>query len=104
MNFAWQGQSCGSTSRLFIHESIHDLVLKKLVDIVSSLRLDDPFNWKAQMGPINNKRQYEKVEYYVDQGVKEGARLMTGGKRPAGKRFERGTGSSLPYLPGSNRT
>jgi acyl-CoA reductase-like NAD-dependent aldehyde dehydrogenase len=90
MNFAWQGQSCGSTSRLFLHESIYEQVLKEVVRLVSSLRLDDPLNWEAQMGPINNKSQYEKVKYYVEAGKKEGARLMTGGKRPEGKKFERG--------------
>jgi acyl-CoA reductase-like NAD-dependent aldehyde dehydrogenase len=90
MNFAWQGQSCGSTSRLFLHESIHDQVLGEVVKIVSSLRLDDPLNWEAQMGPINNRAQYEKVMYYIEAGKEDGARLMTGGKRPEGKQFERG--------------
>jgi len=90
MNFAWQGQSCGSTSRLFVHESVYDQVVQEVVRIVSSLRLDDPLKWEAQMGPINNKAQYEKVQYYVEAGKEEGARLVTGGKRPNGKQFERG--------------
>ena len=42
------------------------------------------------MGPINNKTQYEKVRYYVDTAKEDGARLMTGGKRPEGRQFERG--------------
>ena len=90
MNFAWQGQSCGSTSRLLLHESIYDQVIQGVVKIASSLRLDDPLSWDAQMGPINHKAQYEKVKYYVQAGKEDGAKLMTGGKRPEGKQFERG--------------
>ncbi len=90
MNFAWQGQSCGSTSRLFLHQSIHDDFLAELVKRVSKLRLGDPLSDESQMGPINNKPQYEKVLHYIKAGQDDGARLMTGGKRPDGKGFERG--------------
>lgn len=90
MNFAWQGQSCGSTSRLFLHHSIHDDFLAELVKRVSKLRLGDPLSDDSQMGPINNKPQYEKVLHYIKAGQDDGARLMTGGKRPKGKEFERG--------------
>lgn len=90
MNFAWQGQSCGSTSRLFLHHSIHDDFLAELVTRVSKLRLGDPLSDDSQMGPINNKPQYEKVLHYIKAGQDDGARMMTGGKRPEGKEFERG--------------
>jgi acyl-CoA reductase-like NAD-dependent aldehyde dehydrogenase len=90
MNFAWQGQSCGSTSRLLLHDSIYDQVLQGVVKIASSIRLDDPLSWSAQMGPINNKVQYEKVKYYTQAGKEDGAKLMTGGRRPGGREFERG--------------
>ncbi len=90
MNFAWQGQSCGSTSRLLLHESIYDEVLRGVVKIISSLHIDDPLSWNAQMGPINNKAQYEKVQYYTRAGKEDGAKLLTGGRRPTGRQFERG--------------
>jgi acyl-CoA reductase-like NAD-dependent aldehyde dehydrogenase len=90
MNFAWQGQSCGSTSRLLLHESIYDEVLGGVVKIASSLHIGDPLSWIAQMGPINNKAQYEKVQYYTRAGKEDGAKLLTGGRRPAGRQFERG--------------
>jgi aldehyde dehydrogenase (NAD+)/betaine-aldehyde dehydrogenase len=90
MNFAWQGQSCGSTSRLFLHESIHDKFLDLLVRKVSALKIGDPLEESSQMGPINSKAQYEKVQYYIKAGQEDGARLMTGGKRPVGKQFEKG--------------
>jgi aldehyde dehydrogenase (NAD+)/betaine-aldehyde dehydrogenase len=90
MNFSWQGQSCGSTSRLMVHESIYPRVLDRVADITRSLKVGNPADPASQMGPINSARQYEKVKYYISQGKEEGARLVTGGSRPAGKDFERG--------------
>jgi betaine-aldehyde dehydrogenase len=90
MNFAWQGQSCGSTSRVLLHEALYKPVLERLVDRVAALRLGDPLDDKSQMGPINSKRHYERVCAMVQSGSAEGARLMTGGKRPNGSEFKRG--------------
>jgi betaine-aldehyde dehydrogenase len=90
MNFAWQGQSCGSTSRLLLHESVYKPVLERVVDRVAALRLGDPLDDKSQMGPINSKRHYDRVCAMVQSGHAEGARLMTGGKRPSGSEFKRG--------------
>jgi betaine-aldehyde dehydrogenase len=90
MNWAWSGQSCGSCSRLFLHESIYDAFLEKLVSRVAALRIGDPLSDDSEMGPVNSKGQYEKVKYYVQSGIDDGARLMTGGKRPAGDAFSRG--------------
>jgi aldehyde dehydrogenase (NAD+)/betaine-aldehyde dehydrogenase len=90
MNFAWQGQSCGSTSRLLLHESLYQPVLERLIDRVAALRLGDPLDDQSQMGPINSKRHYERVCAMVQSGRDEGARLMTGGKRPSGSEFKRG--------------
>jgi betaine-aldehyde dehydrogenase len=90
MNFAWQGQSCGSTSRLLLHESLYQPVLERVVERVAKLRLGDPLDDKSQMGPINSKRHYERVCAMVQSGISEGAKLMTGGKRPPGSDFQRG--------------
>jgi acyl-CoA reductase-like NAD-dependent aldehyde dehydrogenase len=90
MNFAWQGQSCGSTSRLLLHESLYKPVLERVVERVAGLKLGDPLDDKSQMGPINSKRHYERVVSMVESGRSEGAKLMTGGKRPGGSDFSRG--------------
>ena len=90
MNFAWQGQSCGSTSRLFLHADIHDGFLEELTGRVSRIRVGDPLSEDSDMGPVNNKGQYEKVLHYIKVGGEDGGRLMTGGKRPNGKGFEKG--------------
>lgn len=90
MNFTWQGQSCGSTSRLLLHESLYDRVLEQVVEMVSSIRVDDPADESSQMGPINSVAQLAKVQHYVQAGEADGARLLTGGRRPEGERFKRG--------------
>lgn len=90
MNFVWQGQSCGSTSRLLLHESLYRPVLDRLAARMSAIRLANPLDDSAQMGPLNSKTHYERVMSYVEAGKREGAKLLTGGKRPAGGEFARG--------------
>jgi betaine-aldehyde dehydrogenase len=90
MNFAWSGQSCGSTSRLFIHESLYDKFLADLVALVGKMKIGDPLAEDSKMGPMNSKGQYEKVMHYIKAGKEDGARLMTGGKRPDGDLFKKG--------------
>jgi betaine-aldehyde dehydrogenase len=90
MNFAWSGQSCGSTSRLFIHESLYDKFLADLVAQVGKMKIGDPLAEDSKMGPMNSKGQYEKVMHYINAGKEDGARLMTGGKRPEGELFKKG--------------
>jgi betaine-aldehyde dehydrogenase len=90
MNFTWQGQSCNSTSRLFVHESIHDAVLEKVIEKVKAIRLGDPFSYSTQMGALVSAAQLAKTESYVKIALEEGARLVAGGKRPVGAAFEKG--------------
>lgn len=90
MNFGWQGQSCGSTSRVLLHDSIYDEVAAKIVERVKAIRLEDPFEEASQMGPINSAGQFAKVNHYIELGKREGATLLTGGKRPAGAYFKTG--------------
>jgi len=90
MNFTWQGQSCGSTSRLLLHEDIHDAVLERVVERVAKLRLGDPADPATDMGPVNSRMQHEKVLAFFESGRSDGARLMTGGRRPSGSLFQKG--------------
>jgi aldehyde dehydrogenase (NAD+)/betaine-aldehyde dehydrogenase len=90
MNFAWQGQSCGSTSRLLLHEDIHDRVLELLVEKVKAIRIGDPQDPETGMGPVNSRMQYDKVMSYFEAAKSDGATLMTGGRRPEGPLFEKG--------------
>ncbi len=90
MNFAWQSQSCGSTSRVLLHESVHDEFVAKLVDKVSAIRVGNPLDDASEMGAINSPQQYDKVMGLIASARDEGATLATGGKRPAGTEFARG--------------
>lgn len=90
MNFAWQGQSCGSCSRLLVHESLYDEVLARVVAKTEKLVMGDPLDPKSEIGPMNSKMQLDKVEHYVQTAHADGARLMTGGQRPTDTDFERG--------------
>ncbi|MHC0054721.1 aldehyde dehydrogenase family protein [Actibacterium sp. D379-3] len=90
MNFTWQGQSCGSMSRLMVHADIYDAVLERVVTIVKNLRLGDPLLDDTDMGPINSAGQWKKVQDYVEIAKADGAKLETGGKRPEGAMFEKG--------------
>jgi aldehyde dehydrogenase (NAD+)/betaine-aldehyde dehydrogenase len=90
MNFSWQGQSCGSTSRLLLHSDIYDAVLNCVVERVRALKLGDPSDPSTGMGPVNSRAQYEKVFSFFASAAADGARLMTGGKRPSGAVFAKG--------------
>ena len=90
MNFGWQGQSCASTSRLFVHDKLYDAVVERVAKRVSSIRVGNPFDDATQMGPMNSKAQYEKVMHYIDAGHADGARLVAGGHRPQGPDFATG--------------
>lgn len=90
MNFGLQGQSCGSTSRLFVHDSIYDEVVKAVAEKVKALRVGDPFDWSTQMGALNTRAHLDRVKGFVESATAEGARLVAGGERPAGAAFEKG--------------
>jgi acyl-CoA reductase-like NAD-dependent aldehyde dehydrogenase len=90
MNFSWQGQSCGSTSRLFLHASLYDDALAELTAMVRRLRIGDPRRRSSDVGPVNSAGQLEKDLRYIDIARSEGARLVAGGERPKGEEFGRG--------------
>lgn len=84
MNFTWAGQSCGSTSRVFLHESIHDQVLEKVVEIVKKeYKAGVPTEMSTTMGPVINKVAFDRVMGYIESAKSEGARLVIGGKAPS---------------------
>lgn len=82
MNLTWQGQSCGSTSRLLVHEDIHDEFVDAVAQRFSSLRCGMPEDDATEVGAIVNRAQYDKVLKYIGIAVEEGARLRAGGGPP----------------------
>jgi acyl-CoA reductase-like NAD-dependent aldehyde dehydrogenase len=90
MNFSWAGQSCGSTSRLLLHESVHDVIVERVAARMAALRLGSLLDPRSEMGPVNSARQYARVTEFIASAHAEGARLVTGGGRPQGEAFARG--------------
>jgi betaine-aldehyde dehydrogenase len=90
MNFSWQGQSCGSTSRLFVHESQYARALSGLVERVRRIRVGDPFDETVHMGPLITADHLQRVQRSVALARAEGAELVHGGGRPSGEGFDRG--------------
>lgn len=90
MNFTWQGQSCGSTSRLLLHDDIYDAMLEKILGKFSGFRIGNPLDPDVNMGPMNSKAQYEKTLSYIESAKSEGAKVQWGGKRPEGPAFKKG--------------
>ena len=83
MNFTWCGQSCGSTSRLFVHESIHDRVLEGMMQIIKTYNPGIPTEMETTMGSIISKAQHDKIMGYIDIAKNGGAKLVHGGKVPS---------------------
>jgi len=90
MNFTWCGQSCGSTSRAFVHRSIYDAVLDRVKTRIAHFRPGLPTDPKTTMGAIVSRAQLERVEGYIASARAEGARLLCGGGRPADPALARG--------------
>jgi aldehyde dehydrogenase (NAD+) len=82
------GQVCSSLTRIVVPRRRHDELLEALSSTFSKVRVGDPFDPETQMGPLASERQRDRVMDYIDKGIEEGAKLATGGQRPA--HLERG--------------
>jgi acyl-CoA reductase-like NAD-dependent aldehyde dehydrogenase len=96
MNFIWQGQSCSSTSRLFVHDSIYDEVVQRVIAKAEAIRIGDPFEWTTQMGAINSQAHLSKIEDYVEIGKAEGRGWSQAGNGRLALASRRAAGSSPP--------
>lgn len=85
-----QGQLCSAGTRLLVEESIRDEFVGKLVDMAEALKVGDPSDESTQLGAVMSSAQMSRIEGYVDSGLTEGARALTGGERATVKGFENG--------------
>jgi acyl-CoA reductase-like NAD-dependent aldehyde dehydrogenase len=83
-----QGQTCTAGSRLYAHASCFDRVVEAVTVIARKLKVGDGLNPHIDLGPLVSQEQWDRVNRYVSVGRDEGAKLVTGGKRPPG--LERG--------------
>ena len=75
------GQCCTAGSRLFVHKSVYDKVVEGVANEAKQIRLGNGFDPATQMGPLVSQEQLDRVCGYIDSGKKEGAQIVTGGKR-----------------------
>ncbi len=84
------GQMCTARSRILVEQSIYGEFVERFAAAASKIRLGDPLQKGTQMGPLVSAGQRSSVHGYVEQGRREGARLLTGGQPPEGEQFAQG--------------
>jgi len=88
--FGTTGQRCTATSRLILHEKIHDRFLRNVCDRAERLRLGPGLDPKTEVGPLIHEEARKKVAYYVGVGREQGASLAIGGAEPDEKALAAG--------------
>ncbi|MEC3764542.1 aldehyde dehydrogenase family protein [Cupriavidus sp. SS-3] len=88
--FFHAGQVCSAGSRLMVEDSIYDAFIGRLAERLPRIVIGNGFHGETQMGPVQSAQQHEKILGMVQAGIAEGARLVHGGKRPAGDVFKKG--------------
>ncbi|HYK82523.1 MAG TPA: aldehyde dehydrogenase family protein [Gemmatimonadales bacterium] len=88
--FGTTGQRCTATSRLIVHERVHDRFVRMVCERAARLRLGPGNDAGTDVGPLINEKGRNKVEYYVGVGREEGVRVLLGGERATGPGLERG--------------
>lgn len=85
-----QGEVCVGGSRLLVQDDIYDEFLELLKERFEAVIVGDPADPTSQMGPLINEEQLNKVLGYIRIGTDEGARLVCGGNRITGGRYDKG--------------
>jgi len=85
-----QGQSCGSTSRLLVHQDIHEALVKRVVDLVGDITMGLPDREETQMGSLISTGHRDRVLAAVRRAEQQGARLVAGGRIPEDPALARG--------------
>jgi acyl-CoA reductase-like NAD-dependent aldehyde dehydrogenase len=77
--FANCGQICLAIKRLYVHDSIYEPVCQALANLARNVKVGDGLDPGVQIGPIQNRMQYEKVLGFLEDTKRLGARILTGG-------------------------
>ncbi len=88
--FGTTGQRCTAASRIGVHKSVYQEFVARLVERAAKLKVGNGLDPAVEMGPCINEQQLQTVMSYVEIGVKEGAKLLTGGHRLASGDCARG--------------
>ncbi len=79
--FGYSGQTCISVQRIYVHESLYDRFLDRLLTHVRALPSGDPSREQTVIGPLIDQAAAHRVEDWIGEAVAHGARVLTGGKR-----------------------
>ncbi|MBR9971000.1 aldehyde dehydrogenase family protein [Magnetospirillum sulfuroxidans] len=91
MRFTRQGQSCTASSRIFVHESIHDEFVRKVQEKVNSMVMGDPLDEKTDIGTIISDGQFDRVHSYIKLGREtKGATEIALSAMPTDPKLEKG--------------
>lgn len=75
------GQCCCAGSRLYVQKPVFDRVVEGVAQQAKQIRVGSGFDPQSQMGPLVSQEQFDRVRGYVECGLKEGAKIVTGGNR-----------------------
>jgi succinate-semialdehyde dehydrogenase/glutarate-semialdehyde dehydrogenase len=81
------GEACTAANRFYVHEKVHDAFASKLTEKMASLKMGNGLDDGVALGPLVNAQGRDKCKELVDDAVKRGARVLTGGKMPEGKGY-----------------
>jgi succinate-semialdehyde dehydrogenase/glutarate-semialdehyde dehydrogenase len=81
------GEACTAANRFYVHEKVHGEFAKKLTDKMAALKMGNGLDDGVALGPLVNAEGRDKVVHLVDDAVKKGAKILTGGKKPEGPGF-----------------
>ncbi len=87
-NFYTQGEVCSNGTRVFVHASLHADFIGRLQTRAEKMKIGDPLDPETHVGALISRDHMEKVLTYIQMGKDAGARVVCGGRRPAG--LERG--------------
>ncbi|MBI3287522.1 MAG: aldehyde dehydrogenase family protein, partial [Chloroflexi bacterium] len=79
--FSYAGQSCISVQRIFIQEGAYEDFLDLFLERIRKLVMGDPLDEKTDVGPLINREAADRVEAWIKEAVKDGAEILTGGRR-----------------------
>jgi aminomuconate-semialdehyde/2-hydroxymuconate-6-semialdehyde dehydrogenase len=82
-SFMNQGEICLCGARVYVHVSIYDEFISRFIPLVNQFKVGDPKEPGTNLGALISKEHREKVESYIGIAVKDGGKILCGGKRPA---------------------